>query len=148
MADDRNTPTPPALVRLDDQIAWYDTKSRHSQRWYKGLKITELMAAAAVPLAAGYNANWLAGGLGVAVVVIEGLHGLNQYYHNWITYRSTCEELRHEKYLWLSRAGPYAEAGSSTALLAERIEGLISREHSRWVSEREKSRRTERPANV
>jgi hypothetical protein len=73
---------------------------------------------------------------------------LNQYQHNWITYRSTCEELRHEKYLWLSRAGPYVDAGDSTALLAERIEALISREHSRWVAERAKERKPERSANA
>jgi hypothetical protein len=149
MTDDRNTAAPPpAVVRLEEQIAWYDTKSQHSQRWYKGLKTTELIAAAGVPLAAGYGINWLAGGLGVVIVVIEGLQGMNQYFHNWITYRGTCEELRHEKYLWLSRAGPYKDENGSIAVLAERTEGLISREHTRWVSEQEKSRRTEKPAST
>ena len=146
--DEHNAPAPPALQRLEEQIAWYDLKSLHSQRWYVRLKATELISAAAVPLVAGYGLNWLAGGLGVVIVVIEGLLGLNQYYHNWITYRSTCESLRHEKYLWLSRAGPYTEVGGSTALLAERIEGLISTEHKHWVAEREKSRQTERASTA
>jgi hypothetical protein len=135
-----STTPPPALVRVEDQIAWYDSKSRHAQRWFKVLKTSELIAAALVPFAAGYGINWAAGGLGVLIVVIEGLQAMNQYYHNWITYRSTCEELKHEKYLWLSQAGPYANANGSTALLAERIEGLISRENSRWVSDQEKTR--------
>ncbi len=24
--------------RLDEQISWYDSKSTHHQKWYKGLK--------------------------------------------------------------------------------------------------------------
>ena len=86
--------------------------------------------------------------LGVLIVVIEGMQSLNQYYHNWITYRATCEELKHEKYLWLSLSGPYRENGGDPALLAERTEALISREHSRWVAEREKGRKTERRADT
>jgi len=149
MEDDRIAVAPPAAVaRLEEQIAWYDGKSQSCQRWYKRLKATELVAAATVPLAAGYAANWLAGGLGVIIVVIEGMQGLNQYYHNWITYRATCEELKHEKYLWLSAAGPYKENEGDLALLAERTEALISREHSRWVAEQEKGRRTERRADT
>jgi hypothetical protein len=133
---------PPAVGRLEDQIEWYDSKSRAAQRSYKTLKVTELVAAAIVPLAAGYKLHWLSGGLGVVIVLIEGLQALNQYFHNWITYRATCEELKHEKYLWLSQAGPYAETNNSTAVLAERTEALISREHSRWIADREKSARS------
>ena len=139
----RTAAPPVAVTRLEEQIAWYDGKSLSAQRWYKRLKATELVAAASVPLAAGYAVNWLAGGLGVLIVVIEGMQSLNQYYHNWITYRATCEELKHEKYLWLSLAGPYRENGGDVALLAERTEALISREHSRWIAEQEKGRKTE-----
>jgi len=80
---------------------------------------------------------WNPAGLGVLVVVLEGLQSLNQFHHNWITYRSTCEELKHEKFLWLAKAGPYAASANPDVLLAERVESLISREHAKWVSARE-----------
>jgi hypothetical protein len=43
-------------------------------------------------------------GLGVLITVLEGLLHLNQYQQNWINYRSTCEALKHEKYIYLGKA--------------------------------------------
>jgi hypothetical protein len=59
---------------------------------------------------------------------------LNQYQQNWVAYRSTCESLKHEKYVYLGKASPYAIAGDAHALLAERIESLVSQEHAKWAS--------------
>ena len=70
-------------------------------------------------------------------MVLEGLQQLQQYQQNWTTYRSTCERLKHEKYLFLARAGSYRTAKRPDALLAERVEGLVSQEHAKWVSARE-----------
>jgi hypothetical protein len=136
----------PTLNRLDDQIEWYDRKSIANQRWFKWLKIIQIVAAAIIPFMAGFKHITLPidtaiviGGLGVLIVILEGLQSLNQYQHNWIAYRSTCEELKHEKYLWEAKAGPYLDVASADALLAERVESLISREHAKWVSTREKA---------
>jgi hypothetical protein len=49
-----------------------------------------------------------------------------------VLYRSTAEALKHEKFLFLSCAGPYA-TGDRQRVLAERLEGLISQEHARWT---------------
>ena len=127
------------LERLEDQIGWYDSKSRYQQQMFKGLKIATLACAAVVPLAAGIQAPALATGiLGVAVVMIEAVQQLNQYHHNWIAYRATCEALKHEKYLFLATAGPYA-AADAHALLAERVESLVSREHAKWIAVQEQA---------
>ena len=130
------------LERLEDQIGWYDRKSAQNQRWFKTFKALQLIAAAAVPVAAaiGVRAAVLAA-LGAAVVVLGGLQQLNQYQQNWTAYRSTAEALKHEKYLFLALAGPYAGASAPHALLADRIEGLISQEHAKWISAREEAAR-------
>ena len=76
MATPSETPT---LARLEDQIEWYDQKSLYSQRWYKGIKVMEILAAALIPLASASVApSWISGVLGVFVVVLEGLQHLNQ----------------------------------------------------------------------
>jgi hypothetical protein len=137
--------------RLDDQIDWYDRKSIFNQRLYKWLKIIEIVAAAIIPVVAlTNNVNPLViAGLGVVIIVLEGLQNINQFHHNWITYRSTCEDLKHEKFLWIARGGPYAEDDNPDRLLAERIESIISREHSKWVKIQEKARKdAERPAET
>ncbi len=129
--------------RLEEQIAWYDRKSVSNQRWYKRCKVGGIAVAAMIPLAAGLGwSAYVTGGLGVAIVILEGLQNLNQFHHNWIIYRSTCEELKHEKYLWLAKAGVYADVESPDVLLAERIESLVSREHTKWVAGRKQVERT------
>lgn len=135
-------PTSPAQARVEEQIEWYDRKSQYNQRWFKRLKICQLVTAAAIPFAAGVSAPvWVAGGGGALIVVLEGLQQLQQYQQNWTAYRATCERLKHERFLFLSHAGPYAGDEDPEALLAERVEGLVSQEHAAWVSHREDANR-------
>lgn len=130
----------PAGAWLEEQIAWYDVKSEHNQRWFKGLKIVQIVTAAAIPVAAAASAPAaVLGGGGAAIVILEGLQQLQQYQQNWITYRSTRERLVRERLLFLSRAGPYATAPDPDALLAERVEVLGSEENAAWVSHREQA---------
>jgi hypothetical protein len=132
----------PAQARVREQIAWYDGKSRQNQRWFKRLKVGQIVTAAAIPFAASVSAPiWLVGGGGALIVVLESLQQLQQYQQNWTTYRATCERLKHEQFLFLSHAGPYATALDPETLLAERVEGLVSQEHAAWASHREDANR-------
>jgi hypothetical protein len=122
------------MDRLDDQLAWYEEKSKHHKRWFQSLKVCQIVIAAAIPAAAAAGASaGFAGALGAVVVVLEGLQQLFQFQQNWIAYRSTAEALKHEKFLYLARAGPYAGPDGRDRLLAERVEGLVSQEHSAWA---------------
>lgn len=130
----------PAWARVRDQIAWYDAKSQLNQRWFKGLKVCQIVTAAAIPVAASVSAPiGLVGGGGALIVVLEGLQQLQQYQQNWTTYRATCEQLKHEQFLFMAEAGPYAGAANPEGLLAERVESLVSQEHAAWVSNREEA---------
>jgi hypothetical protein len=134
--------TDPIYGRLEDQIDWYDRKSRSAQRIFKRIKIVEILAAAAIPFLAGMNYPFdrqVTGGLGVLITILEGLLHLNQYQQNWTNYRSTCEALKHEKFVYLAKAGPYATAPDPRALLAERIESTVSQEHAQWASVQQQS---------
>ena len=134
------TASGPAWERLEDQVGWYDRKSQSAQRAFKRLKVLQLVAAAAVPVVAAAEASpWLTAAFGGVVLVLEGVQQLGQYQNNWITYRSTCEALKHEKYLYLAGAGPYRNSEDPSVVLAEHVEGLVSQEHARWVSSREET---------
>jgi hypothetical protein len=129
--------TDPIMERLEDQIAWYDRKSLANQRTYKRVKVVEILAAAAIPLLAALKFSFMTmvtGSLGVLITVLEGLLHLNQYQQNWIAFRSTCESLKHEKYTYLGKASPYNNVPDPHALLAERVESLVSQEHAKWAS--------------
>ena len=126
----------PTIERLEDQIKWYDARSRYNQRMFKWLKTATIVAAVAIPLCASQGAQLaiISGVLGALIALIEGIQQLNQYQQNWITYRSTCEALKHEKYLFLANAGPYAAAENPKTLLAERVESQVSQEHAKWAA--------------
>ena len=133
----------PAWTRVTDQIAWYDSKSQLNQRWFKRLKICQIVTAAAIPVLASVSAPvWVVGGAGALIVVLEGLQQLQQYQQNWTTYRATCEQLKHEQFLFMARAGPYGAVPDPGALLAERVESLVSQEHAAWVSHRDDANRS------
>jgi hypothetical protein len=135
------TPTSPAWQRLEDQIAWYDAKSLRNQHMFKALKVAQIVIAALIPVLAAADAkHWILGALGAIVLVLEGFQQLFQYQQNWSSYRSTCEALKHQKYLYLAGAGPYATAKRPDALLAERVEGLVSQEHAKWTASQEELR--------
>lgn len=130
----------PTLERLEDQINWYDRKAGINQRRFKFLRTVSLLAGGLVPILALIDANRLAVAfLGFLLVVVEGIQQINQYYVNWVSYRSTSEALKHEKYLFLAKAGPYKSADDPLVLLAERVEGLVSQEHAKWVSAQEQA---------
>jgi len=123
----------PTWDRLEDQIRWYDGKSGANQRRYKLLKLLEIAVAASLPVvAAVHSPVWVTGGLAAVIVVLEGVQHLYQFQQNWITYRSTAEALKHERYLYLAHAGPYTDDDRHQQL-AERLEGLISQEHAKWT---------------
>jgi Protein of unknown function (DUF4231) len=86
--------------------------------------------------------------MGATIALLEGLQQLNQYHQNWITYRSTAEALKHEKYLFLSTAGPYAAASDPKAMLAEHIESLVSQEHAKWASSQEQIPKTQKASGT
>jgi Protein of unknown function (DUF4231) len=129
----------PTWDRLEDQISWYDRKSGDNQRRYKWLKLLELAVAATLPVVAGVGSPvWVTGGLAAVIVVLEGAQHLYQFQEHWITYRSTAEALKHERFLYLASAGPYV-GEDRHGQLAERIEGLVSQEHAKWAASRQQA---------
>jgi len=136
----------PIFARLQDQLTWYSQKSRDARKAFKRIKVTEIVAAALIPFLTGHvngqawpGASYVIGGLGVLITVLEGLLHLNQYQENWSSYRATAESLKHEKFMFLAKAGPYANAADPRVALAERVEALISQENSQWVATVQKS---------
>jgi len=137
------------MARVDDQIQWYDRKSSACQQSFKRLKTLTIIIATSIPLVSGsttsHVAGLIAGALGAMVAIIEGIQHLNQYQSTWITYRSTAEALKHEKYLYMSLAGPYAGAANPRALFAERAESVLSQEHAKWTATREPTQQGAQP---
>ena len=130
----------PARKRLENQLQWYDSTSTRCQNLYKRLKFTQLVLAVLIPLLSHLDPNyakWATSLAGALIAIIEGIQHMNQYSTLWVTYRATAERLKHEKFLFLSAAGPYKGQSESERLmsLAERVEEHVSTEHANWFTE-------------
>ena len=130
----------PAWLRLEDQMQWYDRKSLQSQHWYKWLKLAQVALAVLIPvmsLLPADIAKWAMALSGTVIALLEAVQQMNQYSILWVTYRATAERLKHEKYLFLSAAGPYRGLPEPERLiqLAERVEEHVSTEHANWFNE-------------
>lgn len=130
----------PAWFRLNDQLNWYDRKSGSNQKRYKSIKAVQLILAGSIPVVSLVGTSWtiwITAILGASVALLEGLQQLGKYDQLWIDYRSTAEQLKHEKYLFLAGSGPYRdlEIKEALRLLAERVEERVSTEHAKWVSD-------------
>ncbi|HEY7098684.1 MAG TPA: DUF4231 domain-containing protein [Terriglobales bacterium] len=134
---DKNLDSDAILARLDDQISWYDGNSSRNQSRFKLIKTIEIATAALIPFLTGLPIPYvlpITGAMGVVISILEGTLHLNQYQNNWISYRATAEALKHEKFIFLGSAPPYSNASDPRALLADRVESLVSQENSKWAS--------------
>lgn len=143
----------PAWLRLEDQISWYDGKSNGAQNWYKRLKIAQIGLAVLIPIASHLPTDyvrWVTAIAGSIIALLEGVQHMNQYSTLWVMYRSTAEFLKHEKFLFLSAAGPYKSLSNDDRLLAlaERVEERVSTEHANWFNETKKAVSSKPGANA
>lgn len=134
-------------TRLEEQIEWYDKKSIDAQQYYKNSKIFVIVASAAIPILALLDYKIAVACLGAAIVIAEGLAHVNQWQQNWLNYRTTCENLIHEKFAFIEKIGPYDlnDTEQSRKILVERVEGLMSSERTNWVTAQEKAAKSAAP---
>jgi len=127
--------------RVQDQIVWYDKKSKFNQKLFKVFRISEIILAATIPFLSGLVASIpdferygiiIIGLIGVFVTIIASVLGLGQYQEHWIEYRTTCESLKKEKFLFQTGVEPYNDK-NSFELLVQRIETLVSKENTNWA---------------
>lgn len=126
--------------RILDQINWYGNKSAINKKWYYTCQTIVISAGALIPLLVGYAEDdwiffkYIAGGLGVVVVITQGILSLKKYQENWSTYRMTAERLRRENLLYENSVGEDYAAGDEAAFkrLVIKCEQIMASENEEW----------------
>ena len=139
--------------RYEEQIGWYDSKAARNQTIYHLMQWSLIVLAAITPVLIELKPQLLvAGGVkwatitsAIVVMLTAGLKTF-KYQENWINYRTTCETLRKEKYFHEAGLGEYAGAEDKEALFVDRVESLISRENTMWVSTHRAETKSEKAA--
>ena len=123
--------------RYEDQIGWYDGKAAWNKRMYKRFQWIVIVLSAVTPvlIAMGLEeTRWPAVAISAMVAILTTGLKTFKYQENWINYRTTCETLRKEIHFLHSQAGEYGQAEDRESLFVERVEGLISRENTMWLT--------------
>lgn len=143
----------PAWLRLEDQLNWYDKKSSRCQIFYKCMRFMQFSLAMLIPFIGLFDvvyARWITSFIGIFIAILEVIQHMNQYSTLWVSYRSMAEQLKHEKYLFLSAAGPFKDLtdADQLILLAERVEEHVSTEHAHWSDETRRTIMTQKKRGI
>ena len=127
--------------RFQDQLKWYSANAAKNKTWHQWFQIViaSLSALITVTVALGMHSSdgngWHIVSLvaSAAVAALTGLHKALRFHENWVEYRTTTEQLKKERYHFQFRCGEYSTAESADRLFVERVEALISRQHTHWT---------------
>ena len=115
--------------RIDDQIKWLSSSSSKNQQWFKKLRAAEIVMGCAIAYLVSHAdlmpIQVLAGAMGVAVATIGGLLSLYRFQEKWIEYRITAENLKREKFFFLTGTAPY-DADDKFQILVTRVEAILA----------------------
>jgi hypothetical protein len=124
--------------RLEEQIKWYSNSSAINKRFYMSFKITEIILAAIIPFLSGIIDDfpflkYVIGIIGILIAILGALQIINKYQEKWISYRTTSETLKHEKFLYTTQSGFYNKINENAfSDFVIRVESLISKENTDW----------------
>ena len=123
--------------RYEYQINCYDKKAVWNQKKYLLFQWPVIVLSTITPVlvaVAPEATRWPA--VVIAALVAIGTTALKtfKYQENWINYRTTCETLKKEISFYKVGLGDYRDAENLEALFVERVESLISRENTMWLS--------------
>ncbi len=136
--------------RYDDQINWYSNKASFNKRCYQIFQWGVIILSSTVPVLVALvpkENQWIT--IIISVLLSIGTAGLKtfKFQENWISYRTVSETLKKEKYFYDAELDEYADSDDKEGLFVDRVESLISRENSLWVTthiKKEKEEKRER----
>lgn len=134
--------------RVDGQIAWYSKKSSRYKMYYYSLQSLALVAAASIPVIVlsmtGDASRLLVAVIGAITAITTGVLSLFGYHDLWVNYRITAENLKREKYLYLTRTHPYEKPIADSMFVAG-VEALLAQEKTVWFSDRQAANQVQNP---
>lgn len=126
---------------MEQYQSWYDKKSVQSKARYLRMRAFSVVGGGLVPVLVNIPWEGEVSGIPIiqALVTIVSLLvvivvSLESVFHNreqWKNYRSTEQYLGHEKFIFQTRVGPYADMADEVAFrtFVERVEEAIAAEN-------------------
>lgn len=123
--------------RYEKEIEWYDTNSIKNKKYYLWFQWLAISISAIVPvlvLCMPENWKWATSFVAAVLAIITAALKTFKYQENWLSYRTITETLKKEKYYFEAELNDYKNCSDKESKFVERVEALISKEHSLWFS--------------
>jgi len=133
--------------RYKKEVNWYDRRANRNQLLYTIFQWVAICLSALTPFLIVIGEVWshlLAVAMAVLVAISTAALKAFKYQENWINYRTTCETLRKEIHFYEAGIQGYDSVADKEALFVERVESLISRENTLWLTTHEKEESAKR----
>lgn len=127
------------LERYQIEIQYYENRAARNKALYYGLSaitiIISSMTSIILYLVNVYSMDYLkiiAFLLSASVSILMAILSLYNFHEKWINYRTTSESLKKEIHYYDAKLGDYAESENPESIFVERVEEMISTEHTKW----------------
>ena len=122
--------------RYKPEVNWYDNKASQNKQYYEWFQWAVIIISASVPaLVALIPAwKWITVTLSIILAIATTALKTFKFQENWISYRTIAETLKKEKHYYDAIAIEYATAEDKKQLFVQRVEALISRENTLWMT--------------
>jgi len=122
--------------RVDDQLTWLGRASQRNKSHYMNGRILEILLGTFITISApllgtvdyGPQIIAIAGG---GVAITGAISALTKNQENWLRYRSLAENIKREKFLFITGTPPY-DGMDSYPQLVQTVENLMLDERSTW----------------
>jgi hypothetical protein len=124
--------------RLEEQIAYYEKAANRAKQMHLRLQGGIIVLSVMVPVVVSRPQDlsgwvrYLVVLVSLALPVMTGLSSFRKYGETWVSYRTTAELLKNEKYLFLTGSGRYRDNPHAFQDLVEAVESLLSAEHTKF----------------
>lgn len=124
--------------RLEEQIAWYDKAGKKNKTLFQLFKVGEIVVASVTPFLIAHSdvdggpLHVIAATMSITIAILAAMLGAFKFQEKWIQFRSVSEQLKHEKFMYLTQSGVY-EKRSSFPAFVKRIEIILIRENDDWM---------------
>lgn len=123
--------------RYKNQIDWYSGRATKNKWYYNIFQWCAIILSASLPvLIASVPDKYQSLTIIFSIVLAICTAGLKtfKFQENWVNYRTISETLKKEKHYYDAQIDEYSQASDKEALFVDRVENLISRENSLWVT--------------
>lgn len=125
--------------RWESQYQYHRKSAARNKQAFHVLRVVEILMAATIPFLNGLddsvlNESWwdiIVSFQAVSITMLAGILMLYKFQERWIESRMVVEQLKTERMLFETKAGPYARDEADRRFV-ERIERILSGEVRSW----------------